>query len=205
MTYQELEKINGEIKTIPLTQKVKNEKGYFEEKTVEYVEVKERIKAFRKLYPNGQLITSLISIDNEHVIFQAQVYDDNKNLIATGHAREQITNKKFPLENCETSAIGRALAGVGIGIQNAIASAEDMEKTESPSGLFDERIVTPAEIKTYADDFRELFSKEKQVEILNGYGVLKAEDIDFPVLQAYVNKKRNEIKTNQNKGNIKGN
>lgn len=186
MNWEQLEKVNKEIKTTELKGK-------------EYAEVKERVIAYRKLYTDGVIHTELKFTDN-YVLAEATATDNEGKVLSVGHAREML-NRAFAVENCETSAVGRCLGFIGIGINTAIASKEDIENTESPSGVFDELIITPAMIKTYADEFRELFSKEKQAQILNGYGVLKAEDMDFNMLQAYVNKKKNEKQTDKGERN----
>ena len=98
-----------------------------------YVEVNERIKAFWKLYPEGRLETKLLSIENGTCIMKAEAYKDkaNEKPDATGTAYEQegstFINKTSYIENCETSAIGRCLGILGIGIDTSVASAEEVE------------------------------------------------------------------------------
>lgn len=105
----------------------------------EYAEVNQRIKAFRFLYPEGQIKTELITNElqenNKHiVIFKASVYSDNGNLLGTGTAYEvegsSFINNTSYIENCETSAVGRALAMCGIGIDTSIASYEEVENAK---------------------------------------------------------------------------
>ncbi len=61
---------------------------------------------------------------------KAAVYD-NGSLLATGHAYEKETssfiNKTSFIENCETSAVGRALGMLGIGIDTSVCSAEELQ------------------------------------------------------------------------------
>ena len=98
-----------------------------------YVEVNERIKAFWKLYPEGRIETKLLSIENGTCIMKAEAYKDkaNEKPDATGTAYEQegstFINKTSYIENCETSAIGRCLGILGIGIDTSVASAEEVE------------------------------------------------------------------------------
>lgn len=98
-----------------------------------YVEVNERIKAFWKLYPEGRIETKLISIEGGICIIKAEAYKhkDNAKPDATGTAYEQegstFINKTSYIENCETSAIGRCLGILGIGIDTSVASAEEVE------------------------------------------------------------------------------
>jgi len=62
------------------------------------------------------------------VLMQAVVKDESGRTIATGHALEKkdstFINQTSYIENCETSAVGRALGILGIGVDTAIASAE---------------------------------------------------------------------------------
>ena len=95
----------------------------------QYIMVNERIKEFRKQHPNGQILTQVMANADGQVMFQAKVIVDGV-LVATGHAYEKeastFINKTSYIENCETSAIGRALGVYGIGIDASIASAEEV-------------------------------------------------------------------------------
>ena len=101
----------------------------------EYAEVNQRVKAFRSVYPSGYISTELISNENGMCIFMAYVgYDDdcgNSHTLATGTAYETVDgsfiNKTSYIENCETSAVGRALGMAGFGIDTSIASAEEVQ------------------------------------------------------------------------------
>ena len=95
----------------------------------QYIMVNERIKEFRKQHPNGQILTQVMANADGQVMFQAKVIVDGV-LVATGHAYEKeastFINKTSYIENCETSAIGRALGVYGIGIDASLASAEEV-------------------------------------------------------------------------------
>ena len=95
----------------------------------QYIMVNERIKEFRKQHPNGQILTQIMANADGQVMFQAKVMVEGV-LVATGHAYEKeassFINKTSYIENCETSAIGRALGVYGIGIDASIASAEEV-------------------------------------------------------------------------------
>ncbi len=103
----------------------------------EYVEVKERVKYFRDNYDNGSIHTSLLSDDDEKCVFKAEVYLDDK-CVATGHAYEvkgsSFINNTSYIENCETSAVGRALAVFGIGIDVSMASASEVRNAQEQQG-----------------------------------------------------------------------
>ena len=98
----------------------------------QYVEVNERIKFFRQeeQYKHWSLITELPVLDSEQCVCKASIADTEHRIIATGHAHEvqgsSNINKTSYVENCETSAIGRALAMLGIGIDTSIASANEV-------------------------------------------------------------------------------
>lgn len=96
----------------------------------EYVEVAERIRAFRQLHPNWSIETAILSNVDGIVLMQAVIKDETGRVLATGHAFEKqdstYINQTSYIENCETSAVGRALGMLGIGIDTAIASAEEV-------------------------------------------------------------------------------
>ena len=99
----------------------------------QYVEVNERIKFFRQeeQYKNWTIATDFPVLDSENCVCKATVCDQSGRIISTGHAHEEKAssniNKTSYVENCETSAIGRALAMLGIGIDTSIASANEVE------------------------------------------------------------------------------
>jgi hypothetical protein len=107
----------------------------------EYVMVNERIINFRADYPDWSLASELISCENGVCIIKARICDDKGVTRATGYAREVEgdgnINKTSFVENCETSAWGRALGCLGIGIATSIASAEEVsqavEQQERPA------------------------------------------------------------------------
>ena len=97
-----------------------------------YVEVNERIKFFRQedQYKNWTISTEFTAMDSDMCVCKCIVADTDKRVISTGHAHEERgssnINKTSYVENCETSAIGRALAMLGIGIDSSIASANEV-------------------------------------------------------------------------------
>jgi len=120
MDWQNLVKANAAIRTT-------NIKGK------EYAEVNQRVKAFRTLYPEGFITTEILCREGGLCIIKATVgyYADGKSVIlATGTAYEKEgssqINRTSYIENCETSAVGRALGMAGFGIDTSIASADEM-------------------------------------------------------------------------------
>ena len=102
----------------------------------QYAEVHERIKHFRgePNYASLGINTEVLEWDKdkEEIIIRATIYDTNRDIgriLASGIAHERrddknsFVNKTSYVENAETSAIGRALACMGIGIEDAYASA----------------------------------------------------------------------------------
>lgn len=97
----------------------------------EYAEVNQRILAFWSLFPDGRIITKKASDDGQRCEFVCFVYRDyeDKEPTTTGHAyevRQGNVNSTSYIENCETSAIGRALGLLGIGATTSIASADEV-------------------------------------------------------------------------------
>ena len=100
-----------------------------------YTEVNQRIKAFRMVYPTGFIITELLSNDGGICVFRAScgIYLDGGAVqtLGTGTAYEKegssFINSTSYIENCETSAVGRALGMAGFGIDTSVASAEEVQ------------------------------------------------------------------------------
>ena len=99
----------------------------------QYVEVNERIKVFRQeeQYKNWAINTEFPMLTTDEALCRCTITDRDGMVIAVGHAHEVKTasniNKTSYVENCETSAVGRALAMLGIGIDASIASANEVE------------------------------------------------------------------------------
>lgn len=117
ITAELLKQANESLATVPIKGK-------------DYVQVTERIKAFRAICPNGRIETKIVNLENGIVTMVAEVRDDEEKLLATGFAQEKESssyiNKTSYIENCETSAVGRALGFAGIGIDASMASADEV-------------------------------------------------------------------------------
>tara|TARA_R110002110_G_scaffold42316_10_gene132954 strand:- start:334 stop:894 length:561 start_codon:yes stop_codon:yes gene_type:complete len=96
-----------------------------------YVTVDERVKFFRDNYKGYTSVTEITHLTEETVIIKAVIKNSEDRIISTGHAYEQITsygvNSTNHIENCETSAIGRALGFMNIGVISSIASADEVK------------------------------------------------------------------------------
>lgn len=120
ITFDDIAKANEGLSTVPVKGK-------------DYVVVPQRVKAFRKIYPEGFILTDILSHENGVVVMQAKAgyyQDGNPVVLGSGLAFEKedssYINKTSYIENCETSAIGRALGFLGLGIDAAICSAEEL-------------------------------------------------------------------------------
>lgn len=96
----------------------------------EYIMVKDRIKRFRDIMPDGSIMTEVIDLTSDTVTIKATVTDPEGRILATGIAHEiegsSNINRTSHVENCETSAIGRALGVMGIGIDDSLGSADEV-------------------------------------------------------------------------------
>ncbi len=118
--------INNPVKRPDLRDKAIDIKGK------QYVQVSHRIIYFNETYPEGSIVTELISPpDAETVVIKATVWPDHRRQF-TGYSQatwgDGYINKTSALENAETSAVGRALAFMGIGVIDSIASVDEVNK-----------------------------------------------------------------------------
>lgn len=84
----------------------------------EYETVASRVHRFKSDFTSLAIITELLERDDSTVVMKASIIDPDGRVLATGHAEENrqasTINRTSALENCETSAIGRALASFGL-------------------------------------------------------------------------------------------
>lgn len=98
----------------------------------DYVEVADRIRAFHEKYTRGSIQTEMVRLNGDMVVFKATVFRDALDPHpATGWAYERqgsspVNETRF-VENCETSAVGRALANLNFA-GNRRPSREEMAK-----------------------------------------------------------------------------
>lgn len=109
----------------------------------EYLTVAERIATFRSKYPEWTINTDLISNVGDMIVIKSTIHNESGHQVGSGYAEEvrgsTTINKTSALENCETSAIGRALASCGYGgeqyasaneVTDAIINQAAMKATE---------------------------------------------------------------------------
>lgn len=208
VTYEAIAKANASI--VPMEMKRQNKKTG-EVVVKGYAEVNQRVKAFRMVHPMGMIDTSDFSIEGEYgkrvARCRAIIRDDEGHIIATGTAEEkegstQINSTSF-IENCETSAVGRALGFCGFGIDTSLASYEEVANAiNQQEGKPNEEI--PAEQIAKARE--QMFKKDepskpcdaltpKQIEwIIKNFNLAKKEDITqehIDKAMAYAKEKKN--------------
>lgn len=98
----------------------------------DYITVNERLKHFRAegVFTNWAILESIVSLDDKEGVFKVEILNEHGNLIVSAHAQEyrdsSYINKTSFLENGFTSALGRALGYLGIGIDASIATADEV-------------------------------------------------------------------------------
>jgi hypothetical protein len=104
----------------------------------DYETVEVRLEKFIKDYADFRISTELEVVEKDRYIVKAYLYKTSTDSVAwaTGYAEEKITdrgvNSTSALENCETSAIGRALANAGYAAKGKRPSREEMTKVVTP-------------------------------------------------------------------------
>ena len=129
-----------------------------------YVEVNERLKYFRQNFAGYCLISEIVELTDERIVIKAKILSPDLLEVANGLAYElagsSFINKTSYIENCETSAWGRCLANFGIGLDNAVASADevaqaiDLQDMEKTALLEVSQAKTKEELKTIAEKFK---------------------------------------------------
>jgi len=103
----------------------------------DYETVEERLVKFWKEHPDGRISTTLVEHTLQRFIIQASLFRTEVDAQAwtTGYAEETVStrgvNSTSALENCETSAIGRALANAGYASKGKRPSREEMSKVKA--------------------------------------------------------------------------
>lgn len=135
MTLDQLKNMNATIETTKIKGK-------------DYAMVHERIKALRSEIPNASITTEIVHLEGDTIVMKAYVIDEDGNTLGTGHAEEQRGNGNINqtsfVENCETSAVGRALGMCGIGIDKSFASADEVA-----NAMMQGKKITPDEAEVF--------------------------------------------------------
>ncbi len=143
----------------------------------QYATVAARVQAFRELCPDGTISAEIISMADGVVLMQAKVLDEGGRLLATGFAQEKeaasMINKTSYIENCETSAVGRALAMLGLGSDENIASSQEMYAAMSQQEALEapvrDELCSEMELATLENLTRKCFPGKTMEQVYNGW------------------------------------
>lgn len=183
VTYEDIQKANETIRTTDIKGK-------------DYAEVNQRVKAFRMVYPEGFITTEMVSNEDGVCIFKATVgyynyimgklpaQDEDgciAKILGTGTAYEKegstFINKTSYIENCETSAVGRALGMAGFGIDTSVASAEEVQNAMANQ----EKKASPKQLeilhKVYQGELLDKLLKKNKLDRLEDISMTKASDL----------------------------
>ena len=165
ITFEQIQKANASIKTTDIKGK-------------DYAEVNQRIKAFRQVYPTGAILTDMLSNDDGVCIFKATCgyYEDSSFVVlgnGTAFEKESSSyiNKTSYIENCETSAVGRALGMCGFGIDTSIASAEEVQN--AINNQEEEAKATPKQVEI----LKKVYVGENLTKLLDTYHITAIEEL----------------------------
>ena len=166
----------------------------------QYVEVPERIHHFWLQNPNWSLKSEVLNIcfETGNVLMKAWVEDENGVVKAVGHAHEFQANKKATVnstsyvENCETSAYGRALGIKGVGSREGIASAEEVNgaismKKEMDKAPVSEPVSEPVDdrVTKMVKAFAKLGVTEEELEEWLGHPIKYVTDAEIDSLKGH--------------------
>ncbi len=135
----------------------------------DYQTVQERIEIFWRLYPDGRIFNDLVRADDKEIIIKCSVWKNANQQLpdATDFAQEPITEKGInatsAVENCTTSATGRALSLLGgeLSPSKKRASASEMSKRGRV-------LLANAQLafnENNLDELRELYTESKESSV----------------------------------------
>jgi hypothetical protein len=154
----------------------------------EYKTVALRVQEFRDQFKDYALVTDVIQLDQDQCVIKATVLNELNRVIATGLAQEfrkasQINGTSY-VENCETSAIGRALACLGLGGQEFASANEVLNAIHQQNN---------PPVETITDDDVEV--AKGQLVLAKEAGELKERFFKFsPQMQERLREFANELK-----------
>jgi hypothetical protein len=115
----------------------------------DYETVESRLEKFWKEFPDGRISTELEVCEAHRYVVKAYLFRTYLDQVAysTGFAEEKDSdrgvNATSALENCETSAIGRALANAGFATKGRRPSREEMVKVSTKPVILKEKFPEP--------------------------------------------------------------
>ena len=140
----------------------------------EYITVNERLKHFRTepTFKGWQICEQLVHIDEKEGIFKVTICDTKGVEMASAHSQEyrdsSYINKTSFVENGFTSALGRALGYLGIGIDTSIASANEVQNAVKNQDKDNKKWLTDAQFNATLKA-----TKEQAEKVLSGFKMKK--------------------------------
>lgn len=140
----------------------------------EYITVNERLIYFRNTneFKGFGIKEDIVSIDDTEGIFKVTIYDSNGEPIVSAHAQEyrdsSYINKTSFVENGFTSALGRALGYLGIGIDTSIASANEVQNAVTNQKLDNKKWLTESQLNATLKA-----TKDQAEKVLNTFKMKK--------------------------------
>jgi len=140
----------------------------------EYITVNERLKHFRTepTFKGWQICEQLVHIDEKEGIFKVTISDTKGVEMASAHSQEyrdsSYINKTSFVENGFTSALGRALGYLGIGIDTSIASANEVQNAVKNQENDNKKWLTEAQLNATLKA-----TKEQAEKVLSGFKMKK--------------------------------
>lgn len=139
-----------------------------------YITVNERLKHFRTepTFDGWQINEQLVHIDEKEGIFKVTICDTKGVEMASAHSQEyrdsSYINKTSFVENGFTSALGRALGYLGIGIDTSIASANEVQNAVKNQDNDNKKWLTDAQFNATLKA-----TKEQAEKVLSGFKMKK--------------------------------
>lgn len=151
----------------------------------EYVPVQERVKYFRQeeQYKGWAIVNEVVHLDENSCVIKCSILNENGMLVASAHAQEDRTssmiNKTSYVENGESSAVGRALAFLGIGIDSSIASSNEVSMAVAKQDIPEQKKALTGDI---LDAMKKAVSEGKESQVrtaLSKYTYTKAQEVEI--------------------------
>lgn len=160
-----------------------------------YVLVADRVIYFNENYPKGQITTELLSpvadvgVAGKTIVVRATVQPDTGRTF-TGYSQAVVgagyINKTSALENAETSAVGRALAMLGIGVIDSVASVDEIGKAKAQQGTdepFPTRNPNRKPLPPRPTDYISMINSAKTIDALEQVGKAIADDTTITAIK----------------------
>ncbi len=193
ITYADIERVNSEIKMTDIG------RGKM------YSEVPAKVTAFRKLFPMGSITTEILSLQDGVVVMKAVASVDGV-ILGEGIAYERegssFINKTSYIENCQTSAVGRAISFIGLIGGDSIASAEEVLNAKKQQLEMEEE-AKRAKVKKLLEETKSDVPKflewasEKCMRPIKAVDEMKDKELDVMINQLEYTKKNGRKKENK--------